>query len=593
MDILVAPESELKRDERLCRSIAAYYRDLEWLRDLTRQVVKQFAGPTYGGPKNNQPQTKYLNLLRQAVDGYMVLLVANNPKVLVTTHYPDLKPFAMHFQVGLNTLIEEINLRETLESWVMGGIFGMGVIRTHMADSGQLRWEGDIAMDPGIPFASFISTDNWVHDSTARKYGECKLAGNMYPISYRELREGMDHGWYDPEVGTRVVPKSKSYDDDPERLERFSRGDETDDDEYEPCLDLADIWIPAEQRIKTFVVESRRHFQITNCRPLAIEDWEGPETGPYHVLGFVPVPENVVPASPAADLSPLDDLVNNAVRKFARQLKRLKENLVYESSAKDGAKGLTTGSDGQSIKVDNLQGIGLFRQGGVKQDLAQAIVQLDNMFNQMAGNIRALLGLGAESETVGQEQLIHRAGSRKVGRMQAKVLQGTKEIVTSLASLMWHDQFRESPGEIPIPGERRGVASPWRPGDREGTIDKYSFDIGIYSMMERLPAERAQTIINLIPVLAQAEQSGFNTDALVGIFADLFDEPALKEIKPNRGGWVDQRPKPDAARKPPVTSRNYTRRSIPSQQGALSQLPGLNRPLPDEPAGLVRPQMSL
>ena len=54
--------------EKLFRSVARSYRELEQFRDMNEKLVEDYAGPHYQSGDNKQ--NRYVNLMNQAVDAY-------------------------------------------------------------------------------------------------------------------------------------------------------------------------------------------------------------------------------------------------------------------------------------------------------------------------------------------------------------------------------------------------------------------------------------------------------------------------------------------------------------------------------------------
>lgn len=552
--------------EALQKSILWSYRALEPFRNLNHALVEEYAGPAYGA---SGPKEKYLNKLHQAVDAYTLLLAANRPRVHITTHYDQYWGFARKFQEAVNNLIEEIGLEITIRQWVLDAFFCVGVVKVHLAESAPVQFEQDLWMDPGVPFASNVSLDNFFYDMSAKKWSEVKYAGDMYRIPFADIQRGVDEGMYNPEVAENLKPTSKG-EVNVERLEAISMGFATDIDEYEPMIDLVDVWVPRNGAIYTYPVSNRRDMTIYG-EPLAEMDWDY-DHGPYHILGFNDVPENIMPVSPASHLVSLDKLLNNIMRKSARQARRSKENPIYTPAGAESARKIQRTGDGDWVEVDNVQEIGSFKSGGVdptNQAFASGLLQ---MFDQQAGNLTALLGLGAQSDTATQEQLIHSAGSRKIGQMQYRVMDATTKLVRSLGLLLWEDNFKTITSTIPLPGlEKYQVDATWKPGDREGDFIDYNFRINPVSMPYRTPTQNVEMINNVItqiyaPLMQMMMAQGGTIDfaALNETYADHLDNPLFRRIIKfqNPSPQLTSPGLPDRPTKAGTSTRNYVRKNV-------------------------------
>lgn len=572
----------------LGQAVETSYRKLDPFRKLAKALVTEYVGPGYGDAKENDTRHKYLNLMNQTVDAYMMLLAANTPRVLVSTHNREHAGFASHFKVAINNLLKEINFGATHYDFVLDAFFCIGVIKVHMADSGQVLAEGDVQMDPGSPYASNVSIDDLVYDTTARKLSEVSFIGDMYRIPFEKLKD--EH--YDKDVVRNLKPTSK-YAVDGERIEQISTGTETDDDEFRPMIDLCDIYVPSDGMIYTFPVTNRQLLTLGSV-PVAKFEWMGTEKGPYKVLGFNTVPKNIMPVSPASHLADLDLLINNLMGKQARQAQRQKENLLYSPSGAEDALRIVAAADGEAIKVNDAKEFNVTRFGGSDAGNQRLLVNSVEMFDRMAGNLPAMMGLGASSDTVGQEKLIHASASRKEGQMQRRVVEAITDVIYELAFLLWQDEFKEIPGEVELEGMPQFKAqSNWTPDDREGDFKDYAFEIDVHSMSYQSPADRVKAINSLIgqiyaPMMQMLQQQGGSIDfaKLTSIYAELLNLPRLNEvitftspIDDGTGGIAMGGPG-----KPATTERRYVR-----QDGPKGSASGLSAP---DPKGMTTAQLA-
>jgi len=557
--------------ERLFRAIGKSYRDLERYRNMNRELVRNYSGAGYdnSGPSAAPKQVRYLDLLNQAVDAYQTLLAANRPRVMVTTKLPQYRAFANHFAHAVNTMIKEIRLEETLRHWVLDAFFCVRVVKTHVASSGLVEIEPDFWMDPGTPFASNVALDDFVYDTSAKKWSEVKYAGDMYRIAFSEAVE-----LFGEEAMSGHTPSSKGSLDE-ERVQQISRGEETDEDEFEPMIDIADIWIPRLGVIESYVVDSRSQFTLKG-EPLAVEEWTGGEEGPYHILGFNDVPENIMPTSPASHLESLENLINNVMRKNARQAKRQKDIHVYTPAGAESARQIQRADDGEWVQVNSTDDIGMMKQGGVDQSNYAFMLGGIELFDRMAGNLQAIMGLGSQADTVGQEKLIHGAASKKEGQMQYVMLNAATKLLKQLGKMLWQDEFKTLSMEITVPGAPGySVQDEWKPGDREGNFLDYNFEIDVYSMQFQSPGSKVQQLNQLVmqvflPMTQLMMQQGGTIDMmqLTKTYAELMNLPELENII-RFSTPMPEGDSPSSAiasvPKSPMSTRNYVRHNTGGQ----------------------------
>lgn len=573
-----------ERKQRLFKAVEHSYRELRKFRDLNRSLIEEFTGPAY--TDNETHPVKYINLMSQAVEGYTMLLVGANPQVAAEVIDKRLRGFSNHFVIAINNLLDEIQIRDTLRDFVRNAFFSLGIIKVHMADSGELVAEDDILMDPGMPFASVVSIDDWVHDYSAKRWTECKFQGDMYRIPFDELENS---GAFDEDAIKDLQPSTQMNDRN-ERVEDMTREGFAQSSEFEDMIDLIDLYIPRDGLIYTFVIDDRRICSLKGD-PIAVREWTGNEVGPYKKLCLKPVPDNTMPVPPAAEWVALDKLANNLMRKAARQAKRAKQILAYTPQGADGAARIRQASDGDMVEVQDVSEIQPVGVGGVDPAVNSFMLQSMELFDRMAGNLSAILGLGASAESVGQEKLIHGATSRMEQSMQANVMFAANEVVRELAQLLWDDKYMTLPGVMQLEGQPGFTAdSTWTPDDREGVFTDYKIQLDIYSMTYQGPGERMMVINQLIqqmyaPLMPILQQQGGTIDMqeLTNRYAQMLNQPAISDIikfqNPVQLPQPDQQM--DQPRKAPVSNRTYTRRNVSA--GDESGVPQTNIPQPAEP----------
>lgn len=564
------------RFANLKKAVETSFQSLEPFRNLYKNLVENYAGPGYGTPADKRP--KYINKMAQIVDAYMMLLAANRPQVEISTKHRELQGFARHFGSSLNHMIEEIHLEETIRRWVMDAFFTIGVVRVHLKNSLEVEFENNIWMDPGTPFASNVSPHDFVFDMSVKTWPEVKFVGNIYQITVEDLQKGVKMGVYDVDEANTITQRSRS-DSSGERVEELTRDSMVE--EYDKTVDLCDIYVSKDRKIYTFAVSSRNKFTIST-KPLAEMDWDEHDCTPYHILGFNDVPDNIMPVSPASNFNELDRLINSLYRKAARQALRQKENPTFAAGSEEDANNIKKANDGEWIKVLDPTKLGLQRSNGADPSNMAFTQGAKDELDMLAGNIPSMLGLAQQGDTLGQEELIHSAGNRKIGQMQYRVLDATRKLIKSLGYMLWQDEFKQIVSTMEVTADYEAPVH-WQPGDREGNFLDYNFDVNVYSMAYRPPAAQAEIAIQLLtgvvfPGVDMLMQQGGTIDYSV-LIRELsrrmgveWMEDVVKFTNPppedDDGPTTDSGP-----RKAPVTTRNYTRRSEaqPQQSGIAKQ----------------------
>ena len=558
------PNSQLER-ERLLKAIENSTRVLRPFRDVRKRLVKDFTGSLYGNTDEIGTHDIIMNLMYQTAETYTMSLSANRPRVLVTSDHVDLAPFAHTFQLGINNLIKEIRLESILRKAVMDAFFSIGVVKVYTADSGLVQLEGeDEWVDPGKPFAENISLDDFGYDTTAAEYRKSSFTFNKYRISRKKVLEDPS---YNSEVAEtlQIVTQYPGWNSDTGEVPvRELLKSETQEVGIEPMIDLMDIWLPKDNLVITMPVGH-------NTEPLRVVEWEGPENGPFHILSLTcEVPDNIMPVSPAMNLKPLHDLINGLLRKQRRQAQRQKDIPFYQAGHHDDARRIENASDGEWTRVDNPDAVNVMKMGGVDPQNQAFSMSMKETYDRMAGNLQMMAGLGPQSDTLGQDKLIHGAVSKREANMQYRVVDFTARICSDLGKLLWQDEMLEIPQTFDSYGAT--IRADWSPEAREGDFIDYNFEIEPYSMMYKSPSERVQGITNFVtqialPMEGMMQQYGGTIDIqeIVEMYADLMDMPRLKQIvkfqeqKQDRPGPTPQQPGQASH-----TVRESVRRSVPT-----------------------------
>jgi hypothetical protein len=284
---------------------------------------------------------------------------------------------------------------------------------------GEWRYVEDLAADPGIPTVTNVPLEDWAYDTGAKKWSQIKWCADKYRVPFSTLRKGAEEGLYDRSVVDQCHATSKKADDQ-SRTDRLSADETTDDDELEPMVDLFDVWVQKTGKVYVCVLEDPQTFKPRELKPLMSFDWKDPDNPPHHLLGFMLVPHNIMPLSPASLLDPLNRAINANMCKEIESVSAYKENLIYSSQGADTATKLQGAGHLVPIQGDPSQ-CETFRTGGVDPNSHQALVAWMEMLDTVAGNMKMHAGLGASAPTLGQEQILATAGSQKVNKLKGAV----------------------------------------------------------------------------------------------------------------------------------------------------------------------------
>ena len=520
-------------------------------------MVNDFAGPLYSPYKPRGWSSRFVNKLNATGRIYQMALAFNNPQCKVTSFSQKLWPFAKRYEINVNRVAANINLNATFQELVLDAFFLLGVAKVRMADDGLREIEPNIWLDPGKPWVDRISWSDLYLDMPAKSLRSMRFYGDRYRAPFDAVRERDD---FDSKVTRQMSPSSKLNNNaNSERADAILLGNAVDDDELEPMCWLMDVYMPRENRFATLSSDNK------HLPPLKVSDWDGSQQGPYKFMEFGGVPDNVLPSTPAQQLTLLDRMMNNLYGKLARQAKRQKNFvMVPKGGEKDGI-AIKDAVDGEYIMVNNPKAAVPVNMPGIDGNTNAFFMASQEIYNTQAGNERSIAGLGEEAGTLGQEQQIAAHAGGLIGFLKGKVNSCASEVLREIGCLMWDDESLTVKSSMEAENTGYMVDASWKPGLREGLKDHYDFCVEPNSMAYRPPEAKlqiinqfAQSFLQMMPAI----QAGvFDGQEYARTYAENTNCPEiLRFVKQLQNAPGEASGDPHEATKAPVTSREVVRR---------------------------------
>jgi hypothetical protein len=581
-----------RKVKRLRKALEHGRTALKPFRDERIEAIRQYVGFHYSknGAKDHVP----VNLIELAASIYMRSLAAKAPDVSISTSFQELKSMAYNLELGTNHLIQKIKFGKTIKAVVLEALLSpLGILKCGL-NAGMYTTQTTFTQEVGQPFCELVTLDDWVHDGTARVYEEVQFAGNRYriPLDNAKENENFDEKERNKLTATARVRFSE---DGSSRADDISRG-EGETDEYIDFTELWELWCPMDNIILTLPLEG-------SGKPLEVKEWEGPDGGLYHLLGFTDVPGNLMPLAPVSGWRDLHDLANSLFRKLHDQAMRQKTiTKVRRGAEKDGERTVAA-NDGDVITSDDPSSTVTDKHGGIDQSNFGFFLQTKDLFSWRAGNLDIMGGLSPQADTFGQEKLLDQSSSKRINEMQDRVYDFVQPVIRDLAWYLWTDPLIELPLVKPIAGTDININHRWTPEERAGDFLDYNLKIVANSMQVQTPAmksaqikEWVQTMLVPLGQQMQAQGMGVNFEGLFRTLAkydnldDLDDLIIFMQQQMQQPGPVGQPPAKAA-----MTTRRYERVNRPgaTRQGAdqalISSLMGGN-PQQAELEAIGRPQ---
>jgi hypothetical protein len=561
---------------KLRKATQTAYGGLADFRRRRERFIRRFVGHNYRTNTDDVLQKirkpTLVNLLAQLVETYGYKMTANNPRVAYDTEFDVYKPFATRLRLSVNRLIHEIDFKTENQAIVTDALFYVGIAHIHNGRSFELDFGGDYGkVDPGKPCIYHISLDDWFHDQNARCLRELGFCGHYYkkPLDAVLADPNIPDEAKDAAFGSQQEGEANEYTTPVAKLSTDGQQEDT----LEPMVQLMDVWLPRERLIVSMLKDSE-------APPLRVVEWNGVEHGPYRMLAFQKVPDNLMPLSTVGNVEMLHELYNvlmNQLKEQALQQKTI--GIVRQQGVDDGVKSMKA-RNGEVVPVADPQNMGWVSWPGPDAKNQAFVMQLMQLFDRQGGNLPVAAGLGSAADTLGQEQMLMGQVSVMEAQRQQIVYDFAADCLQDIAYLHWHDQFTEQQNTYKI--GPLSIPMGWTPGDRQGNLDAYTMRIEPYSMQYQSPASKIANLDRVMntyvaPLLPLILQGGgtIDTQLIFDKLAEAFDQPWLRDIvKYGQPGLHDPNQflqdimKPGGGNKP---NGNYTRRSVSQPGGQGNQ----------------------
>jgi hypothetical protein len=210
--------------------------------------------------------------------------------------------------------------------------------------------------------------------------------------------------------------------------------------------------------------------------------------------------------------------------------------LGFPGGDDEGAQNFQNASDGDGITTKGPKPEKL-TAGGVDPTSLAFFMNTRDLFSYFASNMDSLGGLGAQSDTVGQDKLISAASGAQLRDMSSQVVDFSKNIFRSLGYYEWNDLVRTRELERPIPGTNVSFVVPWNRDSRAGKFNMYDLEIDVFSLQDDSPSIRLQKLglivkEYLIPLMPMIQQAGgsVNIKSILEALAKYSDFPEIEEF---------------------------------------------------------------
>lgn len=498
--------------------------EFDWSRDalkhsrkMYRDTFERYAGDRYQ-EHSRRPET-YLLLTRMAFHIMRRHLVSQDIKVLTSTASPDLMAVAENLRLGLDDTLKRLDLAEQMESVVTAAIAKMGILWVGLD---YFSFEGGSSARVA---SDFIDFGEWTHDMWARNADEFNFAGHRRRVRFSSA---MEHPLFRQDVVHQMQQSA---------ADRWSSTEESVDDlsgrsrnamERTEWFEYDSIWLPRSGVVIGLPVDGPAELVHD---PI---EWEGVESGPYHILSFDRIPNNILGSPPSDVMAYLDDLVNSILRKMAESARNAKTIGLYRPGSADDAERIRNAGHLDFLATQNPDAVNMIEFNGVSTQSMGAFLQMQRLFSWANGGLETLGGLATGADTARQEQILLQSAGGMIDDMKSKTIKHITGVVNHIAHYLWRDEMWRPTIARHIPGIG-SIGTRFEVEDRLGDLSDYRIDVSPYTSGAKTPQSKFQAynvlLTQVAPALLQLAQTGaIDFSRAVKHYARVLDVDEVEDI---------------------------------------------------------------
>jgi len=534
-----------QRFEERCQIIVRGWQK-KW-EDPQTHTQKLLASYASGYFDKSKARSHPINLTDRGVSTIVPFLVEGNPKLLVESIVPNMRPSARRTQLALNYLIDKkMNMAENV--FIPAATMSMfgGVATRTFSEYDRMVTLDDEEIKLGTPKVILIDPADYIGDPAAKTRADFVVEGDIYRLPTEYARDIFDHPDLIMATGKLITKfsaealTSKAFNWNKLNLRDYSI--------------FIDLYIKDEGIIITIMPYGNKPVRLRTI------EYDGPGDGPYDYLGYKYFPGCPVPIPPAWAWNDLDYSMNILARTAREQAEAQKNVIVAEPAAKEAAKKILKASNMDVITTKNVKDIKSLSFGGVNPDNYKWMEFAETEFTKTGANPDVLGGRGAQAPTLGQEQLVYHNASRIINNMYNRFENFMTSVINKLAYYVWTDPTVYIPVISQVPGLGE-VPIVFSQADKVGDFYDFIFNLKPYSSQRTSPELMHQKLMQfmsswVLPTAQIAAAQGAQLDIVTAtqILADYagldnFDQ-IYKSVVPQDPGPVPYVLQPSAGQRP-------------------------------------------
>ncbi|KKL24554.1 hypothetical protein LCGC14_2414170, partial [marine sediment metagenome] len=320
--------------------------------------LREYVGKYYTkevGYAGNTP----LNLIFHALRSLIPNIVMKNPITLIDTDIVPHKQYAEILGLGVDVVAKRLKLKDELRAVAVDAFFGLGIMQSGLCGSNNVIMLDDAEYDPGEIYVSRVDLDDFCIDPTCTSLKNAAFTGAKLLVPRRLL---LDYDVYDSDMVQKLPTMTETVRNERKVKDLTQKNlGPTGIYELQDYVEIVQLWVPDANVLVTIP----NPYDITFDDYLAVQDYYGPEEGPFSYLSLTPpVGNNPFPVAPVSLWYDLHLMANNMMEKIMKQADRQKDVLAYNPSNADDAEAIASAEDGDSIAVSDVNQAKVLSYGG-------------------------------------------------------------------------------------------------------------------------------------------------------------------------------------------------------------------------------------
>lgn len=523
-------------DTTLSRSIQEGMKRMEQHRLVRAFACREIAGPWYGNDLSNSQREadskSPVNVLGEMVYAYQAQLVGSRVTSKVTARSFLMRGEARMRQYMLDDWSREVDLARTIRLATLDALVGgLGIIRVGNRAGGEMCHVEGADFDVGEIYAARVDLDDYCRDPQSRDQAEDRWRA----YRYRASREAVLELWPEAESIINAAPLVNRglIDEHNSGLEELGGERSTQDD----ITDQIELW-------DWFAFEKGKVLCTTLCgasgslRMLKpVQEYEGYENGPIHLLSFRHIPNNAQPLGMVLQLLDMHLAMRNTSAKMVEQILTAKTAYVTRADAEQTALEIQDAKD-QDIFIGDPTGMATVEVGGIMQKLYPAFDWMRAEANNASGAAGLIAGQSDVSKTATGASYMATQANIRLSDMKGLVQKFTGEVLGHVA--WYHDNHPALKGTFAhkLPNGAGTIDVMYDSAAKEGDWSEFMFEcvpVSEAAIDPNIKLARVNGLMQVAPPFMQfVAAAGGNVQLAAQEIGEMFDWPTFGEIFPTQ-----------------------------------------------------------